>query len=153
MFSNALSITTAAVIVLASGGAALADHEPVLVVRGNPYVPVIMDGFDATGAVVFGERGLDRPGVPKYFEPGPVLVTGRSWHPSAYLPAAGHPPRLGRHEVEPPPGRRLPQPAASFYRSWGTESAPGPVTVYPPFNPPEVVVVPHTARRKAPYRR
>lgn len=150
MFRHALRILAAAAIVPACGGAAPAGHEPVIVARGNPHVPVIMDGFDATGAVVFGERGLDRPGVPKYFEPGPALVTRKTWHPSAYLPAEGQAPRLGRHEAEPPPGRRLPPSAPTFYRSWGTESAPTPVTVHPPYDPPDVVVAPRDFRSKAP---
>ena len=35
-----------------------------------------------------------------------------------YYPKTGHPPKLGRHEVEPSLDRELPKPAESFSRSW-----------------------------------
>src|SRR5262245_25203777 len=37
-----------------------------------------------------------------------------------YYPFLGQRPGYGRFEVEPPPNRRLPRPAPSYYREWGT---------------------------------
>lgn len=140
---RSVALAAAALVALFAAGSARADHEPVIVIRGNPYVPVIIDGIDASGAVIFGERGLDRPGAAKAFEPGPLPpLPALVWRPRPYLPGDATRPRLGRLEIEPPAGRRLPRPAASFYRSWGTESAAGLVGTYPPYEPPSIIFAP-----------
>ncbi|HML12866.1 MAG TPA: hypothetical protein VK456_06140 [Xanthobacteraceae bacterium] len=134
---------------LVAGTAAYADSQPVVVVPGRPDVPVIINGADATGAVVSGDWGLYRPGAP-------VVVEGGIWPPAAvvpdwpphYFPATGRTPAYGRKEIDPGPRRRGLSP--EYHRSWTTESQPGPVTEYPPFAPPAVVVAPPDARRWAP---
>ena len=126
---------------LFAGAAAHADNEPVVVVPGRLGVPVIINGADATGAVVYGDWGLYRPG-------GAVVVEGGIWPPVAwpapnwphYYPATGRTPAYGRKEIDPGPHRRPIAPA--YHKSWVTESDPGPVTEYPPFAPPPVVVAP-----------
>jgi hypothetical protein len=127
-----------------------ADHRPVIAVPGHPQVPAIVDGVDASYAVVVGEWGLYRAGhvAPKVIPP----IIGRpAFYPSAfepgYYPATGRRPRVGRQEIVPAAGRPLPPPAPSFYRSWGIESAPGPATEYAPFAPPEVTIEPRRDRR------
>lgn len=125
-----------------------ADHEPVIPVPGRADAPVIVGCCDATGAVVYGDFGLYRPGhMAPFVEGGVMAAPDRA--PAAYYPSAGVKPKLGRHEVEPPLRRR---PASLDYqRSWFSGSRSGPVTEYPPFNPPQVIVAPPASpRRKKP---
>jgi hypothetical protein len=117
--------------------AARADHAPTFVVPGRPGVPVIINGYDASYAVVEGDWGLNRPGhVPPTVITGPLIAPAPTWH--GYYPATGRQPGYGRREIEPPPNRRLPPPAPSYYREWSTESQALPPTVIPA-NPPPVI--------------
>src|SRR5215813_10488501 len=101
------SIKLAVAAALASGALvvpppAAADNEPVLVVPGRAGVPVMINGVDASGAVIEGEWGLNRPGVvtPTVIMPYHM----RYWVPDdeanvgPYFPRTGHKPRVGRHE-------------------------------------------------------
>jgi hypothetical protein len=127
----------------AAAPAAAADSGPVIVVPGRAGVPVMMWGIDVTGAVIEGEFGLDKPAMV-----GSPTVIIRYWPhvlyqpASAWFPATGHRPRVGRLEVIPKPHRRLPPPAEQYYRDWMTRSDFGPATVPAPYVPPPVVVVP-----------
>lgn len=134
---------------IAAGTAAYADSEPVIVVPGRPDVPVIIHGADATGAVVSGDWGLYRPGAPVVVEGGiwPPAAPAPDWPPH-YYPATGRTPAYGRKEIDPGPHR--PHIAPAYHRSWVSESQPGPVTGYPPFAPPAVVVAPPDARHQLP---
>ena len=130
--------------VLAAAAPALADSDPVIVVPGRAGVPVMLFGIDVTGAVLEGEFGLDKPAMIR----APTVII-RYWPhvlyrpASAWFPATGHRPRVGRLEVIPKPHRRLPPPAEQFYRDWGVRSDFGPATVPAPYVPPPVIVVPH----------
>ena len=134
---------------LFAGTMAYADNEPVIVVPGRPGVPVIINGVDVTGAVIYGDWGLYRPG-------GAVVIEGGIWPlagpgavpdwPPHYFPATGRTPAYGRKEID--PGPRHPGPAPAYHRVWGIESNPGPVTEYPPFVPPPVVVAPPGPRHR-----
>jgi hypothetical protein len=127
---------------------AAAENEPVIVVPGRAGVPVMMYGVDVSGAVIEGEWGLNRPGVVAptvimhYWPPEPNAT------PGGYFPATGHRPPYGRLERIPPPNRRLPPPAEPYYREWGIESAPGPVTAPVPYDPPQVFVAPRLSRAR-----
>lgn len=118
-----------------------ADHQPVIALPGNRQVPVVINGIDATGAVVVSDWGLYAPG-----RRVPEVIGGRPapwWSPSGgYFPGTGRRPRSGRREVEPRSRASHPQPAVPFYRSWSTESGPAPVTEYPLFDPPPVILAP-----------
>jgi len=132
-----------------------AQHEPVIVVPGKPGVPVIINGQDASYAVVEGDWGLERPGhmAPTVIY-GPVAISGSPG--GGYYPYTGRRPRRGRYEVWPPPDRELPPPAPSYHRSWSTQSdASVPVTTYPPFDPPPVILAPEidAGNAKKPKRR
>lgn len=125
----------AALLLAVTTSSALAQREPQIVVPGRPGVPVYINGIDASWGVVEGEFGLDRPN-----QVAPVVV----WRPSlisapyrvpAYFPADGRRPRVGRLEIPPPPNRRLPPPAPTYFRTWTSESQPGPVTDYPQYPP------------------
>ncbi len=125
-------------------GAAIAraDHAPVLVIPGKPGIPVVINGYDASYTVVEGDWGLSRPGhVPPVIVSGP-LIAPAPFYAGPYFPTLGRRPGYGRREVEPPPDRRLPPPAPSYYREWGVESQQLPATIDPPAYPPAVIAAP-----------
>jgi len=142
--NRTIAATITALAAALIGAPAHADHRPVIAVPGNAQVPVIMDGVDATDAVIIGDWGLYAPGriAPKIIAPAPVLQPP----PGAWYPATGHRPRYGRQEVEPIRHRRSPTGPQDFNRSWTSESGRGPVTEYPPFEPPPVTVEPRRRR-------
>ena len=110
-------------------------------IPGRPGVPIIINGIDASYAVVEGDWGLGKgehvqPTVygGRYADPVP--------HVGHYYPSAGHRPGYGRLEIEPPANRALPQPAESYHQSWSAQSTPQPVQPEVPFYPPPVIVAP-----------
>ena len=109
-----------------------------IVIPGRPGGPVIINGIDASYAVVEGDWGLER-GV----HVQPTIYGGRYVAPvpnvGHYYPSAGHVPGYGRLEIEPPANRKLPQEAESYYRSWSAQSTP---QLEIPANPPPVLVAP-----------
>jgi hypothetical protein len=128
---------------------ALAQREPQIVIPGRADVPVIINGVNASWGVVVGEFGLDRPG-----EMAPVviyqpLLLSAPYVVPSYFPKDGKKPGYGRLEINPPPDRVLPPPAPTYYRSWSSQSAPGPVTTYPAYPMPPVVVEPNFGHRQA----
>jgi hypothetical protein len=112
-----------------------------IVIPGRPGVPIIINGVDASFAVIEGDWGLGQ---------GPQMQTtvygGRYIDPvpnvGHYYPSAGHQPGYGRLEVEPPANRKLPQAAESYHQSWSAQSAPPTVQPEVPFYPPPVIVAP-----------
>src|SRR3954465_9964481 len=107
-----------------------------IVIPGRPGVPIIINGIDASYAVVEGEWGLGKgeqvqPRVygGRYLDPAPNVAH--------YYPSAGHLPGYGRLEIEPSANRRLPHPAESYHQSW---SAPPQAEV--PFYPPPIISAP-----------
>ena len=131
-------------ILIGTTCAALADSGPVIVIPGRPGVPIIINGIDASYAVVEGDWGLGK-GV----HVQPTVYGGRLADPvpnvGHYYPSAGHRPGYGRLEIEPPANRAVPQPAESWHQSWSAQSAPQPVQpVQPevPLYPPPVIVAP-----------
>jgi hypothetical protein len=135
-----LSPILAGMLALSLCGVASADGGPVIVVPGRPGVPLMIDGVDVSGAVIYGDWGLKRPGHGEIIIDGPVAYA-TPWITGGYYPSAGHAPRYGRHEIE--PAQRRPRPSTGFTRSWSAESdSTRPVTEYPPFNPPPVIMAP-----------
>jgi hypothetical protein len=124
--------------VLAAAPAFAGDSQPVIVVPGKPGVPVVVNGIDITGAVVYGDWGLARPGGIVIIDGG-VWAAPVDWSPH-YFPATGRTPPYGRKEVDLHSSR--PHIAPPYHKSWSVESQPGPVTEYPPFPAPPVVVAP-----------
>jgi hypothetical protein len=117
-----------------------ADHQPVIAVPGHPATPVIIDGQDATWAVVEGDWGLYRPGhaTPTIFQPYAPDID--HWHTRSYYPFTGKRPRSGRLEIIPPANRRLPPRAESFHRYWSNDAPAVSVqTDYPPVLPPVIL--------------
>jgi hypothetical protein len=121
--------------------AALADSGPVLVIPGRAGVPIIINGIDASYAVVEGDWGLGK-GV----HVTPTVYGGRYVEPlpnvGHYYPSSGHMPGYGRLEIEPPSNRVLPQPAQSYHQSWTSQSTPQPEQPVVPFYPPPVIFAP-----------
>jgi hypothetical protein len=134
---------------LLGAAAAQADHRPVIAVPGNAQVPVMVDGVDASYAVVVGEWGLHAPGriAPKIIPPAVMAYPAYAPMDPGYYPATGRRPRFGRREAD-PIGQATPRPAQSFHREWSAQSGTGPVTEYPPFDPPSVVVEPRRRHRQ-----
>jgi hypothetical protein len=128
-------------ILIGTSGAALADSAPVLVIPGRAGVPIIINGIDASYAVVEGDWGLS-----KNVHVTPTIYGGRVADPvpnvGHYYPSAGHQPGYGRLEIEPPANRPLPQPAESYHQSWSAQSTPQPVQPAVPFYPPPVILAP-----------
>jgi hypothetical protein len=114
-----------------------------IVIPGRPGVPIIINGIDASYAVVEGAWGLAKNVQVQPTIYGGVYIPDRQ--PSDvghYYPSLRHQPGYGRLEVEPPKGRKLPQPAESYYRSWGAQSAPLPPQIDIPADPPAIIVAP-----------
>jgi hypothetical protein len=112
-----------------------------IVIPGRPGVPIIINGIDASYAVVESDWGLA-----KNIHIQPTIYGGRYVDPEPnvghYYPSAGHQPGYGRLEVQPPANRRLPQPAERFHQSWSAQSAPPQAQPEVPFYPPPIIVAP-----------
>ena len=127
-----------------AGAEARAQTGPVIVVPGRPGVPVMINGVDATGAVVYGDWGLARSNQGEILIEGPVGLV-ENWDARGYYPATGRRPRIGRLEIEPPP---RPRPSTDYHRDWSAGSdTRKPVTEYPPFDPPPVILAPRRGHR------
>ena len=102
------------------GTAPVRAEGPVVVNPSRPGIPVVIAECDASYAVVFGDWGLSRPGAAPATVIGCPPDTPNEVYRkrNRYYPKTGHPPKLGRHEVEPSLDRELPKPAESFSRSW-----------------------------------
>ena len=143
------AVALAGFAVLATAPARAGGEGPVIVIPSRPGVPVVINGRDASYAVVEGDWGLARPGaVPVTVIGGsPILPNPVYERRNSYHPKYGQAPERGRNEVEPPADRALPDPAESFSRSWSTSSDTDkvPATITDPatfpqnFNPPIVV--------------
>ncbi|MEN3386578.1 MAG: hypothetical protein V7608_6622 [Hyphomicrobiales bacterium] len=128
---------------------ACAQTGPVIVVPGKPGFPVIMNGVIVDGAVVYGDWGLAKPNNAGLIIEGGVYAVPpiASWAPG-YFPATGRQPRVGRQEVEPPAQARRPV-NTDYHRDWSIGSEFNkPVTEYPPFDPPPVIVAPREPRNR-----
>lgn len=120
------------------------DTGPVVVIPSRAGVPIIIEGVDASFAVVEGDWGLG-----KSVHVAPVVYGG--WPASmprpagGYFPRTGRPPGYGRYEINTAP-RALPG-APSYYRSWSTESPRGYEQGFVPPDPPPVIYAPQVAPR------
>jgi hypothetical protein len=111
---------------------------PVIVIPGRPGVPIIINGVDASYAVVEGDWGLA-----KSVHVQPTVYGGRLVDPEPhvghYFPSLGKVPGYGRLEIQPPgPPKR----AESFYQSWSAQSTPQPAQPEVPLYPPPVITAP-----------
>ncbi|WP_454626924.1 hypothetical protein [Bradyrhizobium cenepequi] len=128
-------------ILLAMTSTALAGGGFDIVVPYRRGIPIIINGIDASYAVIEGEWGLG-----KNVHVQPTIYGGRYIDPEPnvghYYPSLGHMPGYGRLEIEPPSNRRLPQPAESYHQSWSAQSMPLPAQSDPPVNPPGIIYAP-----------
>ena len=112
-----------------------------IVIPGRPGVPIIINGVDASYAVVEGEWGLG-----KGEQVQPTIYGGRyvgiAPNVGHYYPSAGHLPGYGRLEIQPPANRKLPQPAESYHDSTSAQSTPQAPQPQVPFYPPPVILAP-----------
>ncbi len=139
-------------ILIGTSLTALADSGPVIVIPGRPGVPIIINGVDASYAVVEGDWGLARR-----IHVQPTVYGGRyvDFEPYAghYYPSLGRASGYGRLEIEPPPDRKLPRRAESFHRSWSARSDPTPAQSDIPQMPPPVILAPEIGPSGLPVRR
>jgi hypothetical protein len=145
-----MRLVPAVLLTVVTASPALAQRAPEIVIPGKPGVPVYINGIDASWGIVEGEFGLDRPG-----ELTPVviyrpLVVAMPVNAPSYHPKTGNRPGYGRLEIVPPADRVLPPPAPTYYRNWSAGFAPGPVTDYPPYPVPSVIVSPNYGQRNKP---
>ena len=112
-----------------------------IVVPGRPGVPIVINGIDASYAVVEGDWGLG-----KSIHVQPTIYGGAPIDPDPhvghYYPTLGKKPGYGRLEIEPPPNRPLPKPAPAYHQSWISQSAPPQPQSQVPFYPPPVMISP-----------
>jgi hypothetical protein len=134
-------------ILVATTSTAFAGGGFEIVIPGRAGVPVIINGVDASYAVVEGDWGLE-----KRTHVQPTVYGGRYIDPipnvGHYYPSAGNMPGYGRLEVEPPANRRLPQPAESYHQSWSAQSAPLPAQSSVPVEPPAIIYAPQEQGRR-----
>jgi hypothetical protein len=120
---------------------ALANDGFNIVIPGRAGVPIVINGVDASYAVVESDWGLA-----KDVHVQPTVYGGRIVDPGPavghYYPSAGHMPGYGRLEIQPPANRKLPQPAQSYHHSWSVQSAQTPAQSDVPYDPPAVIVAP-----------
>jgi hypothetical protein len=135
-----MSSRAAIALAMAVGLSALAatptragDEGPVFVIPSRPGIPVVINGVDASYAVVEGDWGLARPGaVPVTVIGGsPLLPNAVYSRRNPYHPRYGRAPQRGRQEIEPAADRALPDSAESFSRSWSTSSDVTPASDMP----------------------
>lgn len=132
-----------AVLVGTAGVACAESNGPVIAIPGRPGVPVIINGVDASYAVVEGDWGLDK-GV----HVQPTVYGGRPVEPMPpvghYYPSSGHLPGYGRLEIE---SADKPKPAESFHQSWSANSRqadpPASLNQVPPYPPPVIFAPPY----------
>jgi hypothetical protein len=128
-------------ILIGTTAAALAEGGPVLVIPGRPGVPIVINGVDASYAIIEGDWGLG-----KGWHVTPTVYGGRYYDPTPnvghYYPSAGQQPGYGRLEIEPPANRKLPQPAESYHDSWSAQSSPPRPQPEVPLYPPPVLLAP-----------
>jgi hypothetical protein len=109
-----------------------------IVIPGRAGVPIIINGVDASWAVVESDWGLA-----KNVHIQPTVYGGRVVHLGPpvghYYPSAGHVPGYGRLEIQPPANRK---PAQSYHKSWSVQSAQQPAQNDVPYYPPPVIVAP-----------
>jgi hypothetical protein len=134
-----VALALAGLAALATAPVRAGDEGPVIVIPSRPGVPVVINGRDASYAVVEGDWGLARPGFMPVTVIGstPIMPNSVYTRRNSYHPKYGRPPGRGRVEIEPPPDRALPDPAESFSRSWSTSSDPQPVHDTPRPNRPQ----------------
>src|SRR6266850_1145823 len=107
-----MRVGVALALLMTMTSAAFASEGFEIVIPGRPGVPVIINGVDASYAVIEGDWGLG-----KNVQVQPTIYGGRYIDPvphvGHYYPSAGHMPGYGRLEIEipanPPPVIVAPQ--------------------------------------------
>jgi hypothetical protein len=131
--------------------AASANDGFSIVIPGRIGVPIVINGIDASYAVVESDWGLA-----KNVHMQPTIYGGRriGAEPEVghYYPSAGKMPGYGRLEREPPANRKLPPRAESYSRSWSAQSAPPAQAVVPTY-PPMVIEAPRERDERHWHRR
>ena len=142
---STMRVAPALLLLIGTTLPALAGGGFDIVIPGRAGVPIMINGVDASYAVVEGEWGL---GQNTHVQP--TVYGGRLVDPpnvGHYYPSAGHMPGYGRLEIQPPANRKLPKPAESFHQSWSAQST---MQNDVPANPPAVIVAPENGVQGSP---
>ncbi|MBY0383481.1 MAG: hypothetical protein K2W78_16425 [Xanthobacteraceae bacterium] len=143
-----MRIALALVLLLSASVAAMAETGAVIVIPGRPGVPVIINGRDASYAMVEGDWGLERS-----IHVQPTVYGGWDRYEGKevghYYPNLGRKPGSGRLEIV-SPADKAPKPAESFHQSWSGQSTPPASALQPlpnlnlavPYYPPAVIPAP-----------
>ena len=124
---------------------AVADTGPVIVIPSRAGVPIVIDGVDASYAIVESEFGLGKSVriQPTIYGGWPAAMPRPAGH---YYPRTGLRPGYGRYEVNTP---RRPLPGdGTYYRSWGAESPRGYGQEFIPAEPPPIIYAPQFRGRR-----
>lgn len=135
---------TFALLLGLTGAAVASDTGPTIVIPSRAGVPIIIDGVDASFAVVEGDWGLGKSVhvAPVVYGGWPVAAPRPRGH---YFPRTGRRPGYGRYEINSAP-RVLPG-SESYYRSWSAESPRGYEQGFVPPEPPPIIYAPQYAPR------
>ena len=119
--------------------AAAADSGPSVVIPSRAGVPIMINGVDASYAIVEGDWGLGKSVhvQPTVYGGWPAYLPQS---PGRYFPRTGHTPGYGRHERSVAP-RPLPG-SQNYYRSWSAESPRGYEPQAVPSAPPPIIYAP-----------
>jgi hypothetical protein len=140
-----MAFTFAFALLAGITAATASDTGAVVVIPSRAGVPIIIDGVDASYAVVEGDWGLGKSVAPRptIYGGWPAALPRPSGH---YFPRTGRRPGYGRYEVNTPP-RILPG-DGSYYRSWGAESPRGYGQEFIPPDPPPIIYAPQFRGRR-----
>jgi hypothetical protein len=139
-----MAFSFAFALLIGTTAAAVADTGPTVVIPSRAGVPIVIDGIDASYAVVEGDWGLGKSihVAPRVYGGWPAALPRPAGH---YFPRTGQRPGYGRYEINTPP-RSLPG-DGSYYRSWGAESPRGYEQGFVPPEPPPIIYAPQYAPR------
>jgi hypothetical protein len=140
-----MALTFAFALLAGMTASAVADTGPVVVIPSRAGVPIVIDGVDASFAIVEGDWGLGKSVhvQPTIYGGWPAALPKPAGH---YFPRTGIRPGYGRYEINTPP-RPLPG-DGSYYRSWGTESPRGYEQGFIPPEPPPIIYAPQFRGRR-----
>jgi hypothetical protein len=140
-----MAFTFAFALLAGMTASAAADSGPVVVIPSRAGVPIVINGVDASFAVVEGDWGLGKSVhvQPTIYGGWPAGMPRPAGH---YFPRTGRQPGYGRYEINTPP-RPLPG-DGTYYRSWSTESPRGYGQDFVPAEPPPVIYAPQFRGRR-----
>ena len=142
-----MAFTFAFALLAGMTASAVADTGPVVVIPSRAGVPIVIDGVDASFAVVEGDWGLGKS-VHVSADHLWRLAGGDAAARGALFPA--HRTGVPVTDATRSTRRRALLPGdGSYYRSWGAESPRGYEQEYVPPDPPPIIYAPQFRRSRS----